>query len=101
MGRVRDTEGQPVALGLGGRELLLGCLQLLLHPLQLGQLLRRRLPLQLRPPAQLVDPRHERAPALVGLEQRVERLGCSLPPERGPIGVRVVAGGLEVDHAGV
>ena len=50
-------------------------------------------------PAQLVDPRHQRAPALVGLERCVEGFGGTLPCQRGPVGVRVVAGGLEVDHA--
>ena len=77
-----------VALGLGGRELLLGGPQLLLHALQLRELLGRRLALQLRAAAQLVDPRHERAPALVGLEQRVEVLGGALPRERGAVARR-------------
>ena len=51
------------------------------------------------PAAQLVDPRHQRAPALVGGEQRVERLGGALAGERGAEGVGVGAGGAEVDHA--
>ena len=84
---------------LGGRELLLGRAQLLLHLLELGQLLRRGLSLDLRPAAELVDPRHERAPALVGLEQRVERVARALALERSANGVRVVPGGLEIDHA--
>ena len=62
--------------------LLLGRAQLLLHLLQLGELLRRGLALQLRLPAQLVDLRHERAPALVGLQQRVERLAGALARQR-------------------
>ena len=57
--------------------------QLLLHPLELLDLLGRRLALQLRPAAQLVDAGDERAPALVRSEQRVERLGGALPGERG------------------
>ena len=54
-----------------------------LDRLELLELLRRRLALQLRRAAELVDPRHERAPALVGLEQAVERVGGALARERG------------------
>ena len=89
---------QLVARRLGRGVLLLGGAQLLLHLLQLRELLRRGLALQLRLPAQLVDLRHERAPALVGLEQGVERVAGALPGQCSAVGVRVVAGGLEVDH---
>ena len=61
-----------VPLGLGGRELLLGLLELGLDRPQRLELLGRRLALELRLPAELVDPRDQRAPALVGGEQRVE-----------------------------
>ena len=99
MRRVRDERERLVAGGLGGRELLLGGAELLLHPLQLLELLGRRLALQLRPAAEVVDARHERAPALVGGEQRVERLAGALAGERGAPGVGLGAGCLEVDHA--
>ena len=97
--KVRDPQGEPVALGLGGGELLLGRLQLLLHLLQLLQLLGRGLALQLRLAAQLVDPRHEPAPPLVGLEHRVERFGGALARQRRAVRVGVVAGRFEIDHA--
>ena len=96
---VRDAEGEPVALLLRGRERLLGRPQLLLHALQLLELLGRRLALQLRPAAELVHARDELAPALVGGEQRVERLGRALPRQGGPDRRGIVSGGLEVDHA--
>ena len=96
--RVRHLGEQLVARRLGRRVLLLGRAQLLLHLLQLGELLGRGLALQLRLPAQLVDRRHERAPALVGGQQRVERLAGALALQRRAVGVRVAAGGLEVDH---
>ena len=98
VGRVRHLGEQLVARRLGGGVLLLGRTELLLHLLQLGELLRRGLALQLRLPAQLVDRRHERAPALVGLQQRVERVAGALPRQRRAVRVRIVAGGLEVDH---
>jgi hypothetical protein len=69
--------------------LLLGRAQLLLHLLQLGELLGRRLALQLRLPAELVDRGYERAPALVGGQERVERLAGALARERRAVGVRV------------
>ncbi len=64
---VRHAQGEPVALGLGRRQLLLGGLQLLLHALQLLELLRRRSSLQLRPAAQLV---HARARARASARRR-------------------------------
>ena len=89
---------QRVALRLGLGELLLGALQLLLHAAQLLELLGRRLSLQLRLRPQLVDARDERAPALVGGEPGVERLGGALAREPAPELVRVGAGGARVDH---
>ena len=71
---------------------LLERLQLLLDLLQLLELLRRRLAVELLLRAQLVDPRHERAPALVGREQLVERVGGAAARERGAEGVGIVAG---------
>ena len=97
--RVGDERERLVAGGLGGRELLLGGAQLLLHLLQLAELLGRRLALQLRAAAEVVDAGHERAPALVGGEQRVERLGGALAGEGGAPGVGLGARCLEVDHA--
>ena len=55
-------------------------LQLVLDLLQLLELLGRRLAVELLARAQLVDLRHERAPALVGGEQLVE--GVSPAPRR-------------------
>ena len=89
---VRYLAERGVALRLGGGELLLGGLQLLLHALQLLELLGRGLALQLRGAAQLVDPRHERAPALVGREQAVEGIRGSLAVEGGAPGVRLRPG---------
>jgi hypothetical protein len=96
--RVRDLEQQLVPLDLRGRQLLLGGAELLLHALQLGHLLGRRLALRLRAAAELVHLRHERAPALVGCQQGVERLGRALARERGAEAVRVVARRPQVDH---
>ena len=50
--------------------------------------------------AEVVDTWHERAPALVGCEQGIERLAGALARERGPVGVGVVARSLRVDQAG-
>ena len=96
--QVRHAQREFVAVGLGRSELLLGRLQLLLDVLQLRELLGGRLALELRLAAQRVDPGDEGTPALVRLEQRVERLGRALAGERSPVGVGVVAGGLQVDH---
>ena len=101
MRRVRDERERCVPLGLGGRELLLGDLELRLDGLELLQLLGRRLPLELRPRAELVDLRDQLAPALVGGEQRVEVLGRALAREGNALRVRIGAGGLEVDHGRV
>ena len=95
---VRDERERRVARGLGGGELLLRLLERRLDGPQRLELLRCRLALELRLPAELVDPRDERAPALVGLEQRVELLGRALARERGAPAVGVAAGGLQVDH---
>ena len=97
--RVRDERERFVAGSLCGGQLLLRSAQLLLHPLQLLELLRGRLALQLRAAAEIVDVRHEQAPALVGGEQLVERLGRALAGERGTPDVGLGAGCLEVDHA--
>ena len=99
VGRVRHLLEQAVALRLGGGELVLGRLQLLLDAVQLLELFRRRLALHLELAAQVVDARNELAPPLVGGEQGVEVLGCALARERGPEAVGVVAGRAEVDHA--
>ncbi len=97
--RVGDDRKRLVASGLGGRELLLCGSKLLLQLLQLLELLGRRLALELRAAAQIVDPGHERAPALVGREQGVERLAGSLARERSAPRVRLGSGCLEIDHA--
>ncbi len=88
-----------VARGFGRGELLLGLLERRLHGTEGLELLRCRLALQLRAPAELVDTSGSAiAPALVRLEQRVELLGRAFSRERGAPGVGVAACGLEVDH---
>ena len=94
----RDERERSVACGFGGRELVLGDLELVLHGSERLELLRRRLASELHPAAQVVDPRDERTPALVGLEQRVELLGGAFPRERLTPGVGVAASGLQIDH---
>ena len=96
--RVRDERECGVADRFGRGELLLGVLERGLHRAELLELLGRRLALELRAAAQLVDLRDQLAPALVRLEQRVELLGGSLAGERGAPAVRVAARGLQVDH---
>jgi hypothetical protein len=73
------------------RQLLFERLKLCLDRLQLLQLLRRRLPLDLRPPAQLLYAREQRAALFIRREQRVELLGHPLARERRPPGVRIGA----------
>src|SRR5262249_50981594 len=85
--------------GLRGRERLLGGAQLVLHLLQLRHLFGCRLAFQLRAAAQLVDSRHKRAPALVGGEEGVERLGRALTCESGAKAFRIGARNLEADHS--
>ena len=96
--RVRHPERERVTLGLGGDELVLRLLQIGLHRLELLELLGCRLPLELRPCAELVDPRDEGAPPLVGLEEPVEGLGRPLARERGPNRLGIRAGCPEIDH---
>ena len=96
--RVRDEHGQAIALALRLGELGLALFQLLLHSLERLELLGRRLPLELRPRAELVDLGDERAPALVRREERVERLRGTLSRERGAVGVGIGASRLQVDH---
>ncbi len=98
VGRVRDLEERGVALGLRRGERVLRLLQLGLHALEHLELLRRRLALELRPRAQVVDARYEVAPAGVGLEKAVERVRGALPRERSPHRVGIGPGCLEVDH---
>ena len=98
VGRVWQSLERVVALGRSGGEQLLALAQLLLDLLQLLDLLGRRLALQLLAGAEVVDLRHQLAPALVGGEPAVEVLCGALPRERGPIAVGVVARGLRVDQ---
>src|SRR6478752_2474534 len=65
--RVRHAQSKGVPFCFGYRELLLGCAQFFLDRVQLRLLLWRRLSFHLQASAELVDLRHERAPALVGL----------------------------------
>ena len=97
--RVRQLGERRLARRVRFGQLLLGLLELLLHPAQLLELLRRRLALHLRAGAQLVDAGNERPPALVDRQPGVERLGRALAREPAPEPVRVAAGGARVDHA--
>ena len=82
--RVRDLLQQLVAPRLRRRVLLLEPPQVLLDLLQLLDLLRARLALDLLPAAELVDLRHELAPARVGREQLVECLAAALARDGRP-----------------
>ena len=73
--RVRDEKPQAVALGLRVGQLAFEPPEILLRRLQLLELLGRRLSLEVRPRPQLVDLRDEGAPALIGAQQRIERVG--------------------------
>src|SRR5207247_5875457 len=96
--RVRDLRQGGLPFVLGGGKILFQPSELLLHLPQSLELLRRRLPVDLLPCAQLVDLRNERSPALVCREQLVERrVGCT-PGERGSIRVGIVPRGSQVDH---
>ena len=99
VGRIRDTVPVLLHRRLRPLELVLERLQLALEPRQLLELLRRRLALQLRARAQLVDLRLQPAPLLVGSHQLVEDLFAALARDRRPERVRIGASGLEVDHA--
>ena len=93
VGRVRDLEQSSVPLGLRRGEGVLRLLQLRLDPLERLELLRRRLSLELRAGAQLVDARDELAPARVCGEQPVERVRRR-PCGRAPPASRRVRPGL-------
>ena len=97
--RIRHQRQRLVSRSLRLGELALDLLQLLLDAAELLELLGRRLALDLRPRAELVDAWHELAPARVGGEPRVEGLGCALAREAAPVLVRLGAGGAGVDHA--
>src|SRR5215831_2316448 len=98
--RARNLLEQLVAGRLRRREVGLDLLQPLLDPFQLLELLGSRLPLDLLPPAQLVDLGHELAPALVGGEQLVEGLrgGGALARDGRSEGLRIGPRGSEVDQ---
>src|SRR5262249_20340538 len=101
--RVRRGGELPQRGGAGGGcrgGLLLRLPPLLLPLFQQLDLLGRGPALLFLPWAGGVGLRDELAPALVGLEPGIERLAGALARKRGPVGVRVVARGLRVDHAG-
>ena len=90
-------ERRTPALGLG--QLLLGLLELGLDRLQLLELLGRRLALELRLRAQLVDARDEREPGAVGVHERVEFVRGALPLERCAVCLGLRSRRPDVDHA--
>ena len=79
-------------------DLLLERLELLFDPLELRQLLRRRLALDLARSAQLLDPWLNVADRLIRGQQLVEDLGGALPCECDAEASRVVSGCAEIDH---
>src|SRR5882724_11948463 len=95
---VRDPVEQLLAPAFGRRELLLQRLQLGLDALELLELLGRRFALDLSGRTELLDTWLDLPDPTIGLEQLVEDLGRSLPRERRPEGLRIVAGGTEIDH---
>ena len=95
---VRHQRERRISRSLGGRKLLLRLLERRLDGPQCLELLRCRLALELHAPSELVDLGDERAPALVGLEERVELRRRALARERGAPAVGVAAGSLQVDH---
>ena len=80
--RVGDAVEDLLPARLGLAELLLQALQLALEPLELGELLGRRLALDLPPGPQLLDPRLHLEDCAVGGEQLVEELAGALARER-------------------
>ena len=96
--RVRDSVSSRSRSASAEASSCSAVLQLLLHAPQLLELLRRRLALLLRAPAQVVDARDEGPPALVGGEPGVEGFGSALARELPPELVRVVARCAGVDH---
>ena len=97
--RVRDAVPVVLHARLRLLELVLERLQLALDPRQLLELLRRRLALELRARAEVVDLRLELPPPLVGAHQLIEELLSALARDRGPNDVGMGARCLEVDHA--
>jgi hypothetical protein len=96
--RVRNLLQKGVACRLRLRQLRLEPLQLVLHPLELLDLLRRRLARHLLPAAQVVHLRDEGAPAFVDGQELVEGLRAALARDGGANGVGIVAGDAQVDH---
>ena len=97
--RIRNAIEELLPTAFGRRQLLFQRLQLCFDCLELGQLLRRRLPLQLPLRAQLLDARLDFADGEVGLEQLVEELARPFAGKRDSECIGIVAGGAEVDHA--
>src|SRR4029079_9086862 len=98
VGRIRHAGEQVFTATLRRGELLLERLELPFDPLELGELLRRRLALDLARRAQLLDPWLNLANCLIRGEQLVEDFGGSLPREGDAEAVRVVARCAEIDH---
>ena len=98
--RVGNEERQTVALGLRLGQLAFKPPEILLRRLHLLELFGSRLALEVRPRPQLVDLGDEGAPALIGAQQRIERVGCVFACERSAPAIGVRARGLEVDHRG-
>src|SRR5256885_9583802 len=96
--RIRHLRQRGVARALRVGELLLRPSKLFLDRLQLLDLLRRRLALELLPRPQLVDARDEPPPSLVRGQPRVERLRGSFARNGGAEPVGVVARGAGVDQ---
>ena len=97
--RVGDAIEDLLPARLGLAELVLQPLQLALEPLELGELLGRRLALDLPPGPQILDLRLHLEDCAVGGEQLVEELAGSFARQRLAHLLRRCTGCPEVDHA--
>ena len=100
VGQVRDPRQQVVAHLGGLGQLVLRLIELIAQLPELLDLLRSGLALgrALLRGAQRLGALGQRSPAGVRGEQRIEVLGRAAPGQRGPEGVWILAGSLEVDH---
>ena len=100
IGQVRDPGQQLVALPRRRAQLVLRLVELVPQLPQLLDLLGRRLAPGRAPlrRAQRLRPLGQRPPAGISGQQRVEVIRRAAPGQRGTVGLRILPGGLEVDH---
>ena len=99
VGRIRNSVEELFARVLCGRELLLQRLELVLDPLELRQLFRRRLAFELAPRTPVLDARLDVADRSVCRHQLVEELGGAFALQRIADHLRVLTRFAQVDHA--